>query len=550
MTNITNVPEGICFLSQLGEIVINETSYDNRRVEIYPDPYLDGTAVKSRQPALYNEVLYVDSNHNITLMDVAELLQPYITGYHVREFMLKVGSEIAVFAVVNSGEIDMCASAERFLEQCFLTIGNGIRRTVAGNREVLHYSEMRQLSLMRSDCCSAILWTMDCAKGRTPVKAELAINIRQPYDIVGYVFAYLEDEKSPGFGDTVKGCRNFPFVIKAGDLKTTVEFADEYVWYYPEIYGATFASYVDMANRKYIDLQGQEHGIYDIERKFEESLPEASFSFVSGKPDLPLNKYFGFVNVPEGGTEPKYEDVRAEFLADLGMTEEQYTMPSMYDITPFVRAYYADGSYKDFPVSGDSSVTKAYVSLLCRMASLDVSPLQYQEEGKVLMRYVVTCGVRTMEYVMDTDHVEDIGRTVVVFLNSFGVPEFLYCNGIRNAEPEYERNSTFINGAYRTYKIKETRFWEVNTGILTEEEEDWFLDMLRSKNVYLCERRNGVWQEWKEIVITECEAKTDNDPSVLHSYKFKYRLSQKRQASVRVNDMPEIFTDEFNRIFR
>lgn len=364
MTNITNVPEGICFLSQLGEIVVNETSSDRVRVEIYPDPYLDGSAVKSRQPALYNEEFHADSEGTITLSDIAELVSPYMEGHQLREFMVKVGSEIAVFAVVNSGEIDMCASAERFLEQCFLTISNGIRRTVAGNREVLHML----------------------------------------------------------VSDAVPACT--------------------------------------------------------------------------------------------------------------------------------VRAYYDDDSFSDVEVTVETvtelSTTDGTTWSLLR---IDVSPEQFAAEGKMMYRYVVTCGVRTMEYVMDTDHVEDIGRTVVVFLNSFGVPEFLYCNGIRNAEPEYERNSAFINGRFRTYKIKETRFWEVNTGILTEEEEDWFLDMLRSKNVYLCERQDGIWQQWKEIIITECEAKTDNDPAALHSYKFKYRLAQKRQASVRVNDMPEIFTGEYNRIF-
>lgn len=210
------------------------------------------------------------------------------------------------------------------------------------------------------------------------------------------------------------------------------------------------------------------------------------------------------------------------------------------DTTATIRDYYTDGTYADRTVelevvkdAGDSNHHK-----YCRV---DASPVP--ADGKELYRYVVTVGERTQEYILDYDHEES--NSVMMFINSFGMPEYLYVNGTIAGEPEYERSAAIINGVYRNYKIKETRFFNADTGFLTEEEESWVLDLLRSQEVYIC--RNG--EPWQEIAITESEAKSSTDMQTLNRYTFKFRIAQKRQSFVNFRTSPSIFTEEYTRVY-
>lgn len=205
-----------------------------------------------------------------------------------------------------------------------------------------------------------------------------------------------------------------------------------------------------------------------------------------------------------------------------------------------IRNYYTDGTYEDRIV--DLAVIKEVGDRdNHRYASVDVSPLQ--PDGKELMRYVVTVGERTQEYIIDGEHQEC--NSVMMFINSFGVPEYLYVNGTVSGEPKYERSAAIINGVYRNYRIKETRFYSADTGTLTQEEEQWVLDLLRSQEVYIC--HNG--EPWQEIAITESEAKSSTDMYTLNRYTFKFRIAQKRQSFVTFRTSPAIFTEEYTRIY-
>lgn len=211
------------------------------------------------------------------------------------------------------------------------------------------------------------------------------------------------------------------------------------------------------------------------------------------------------------------------------------------DTTATIRDYYTDGTCADrivdLVVVMDTGDSKHHGYSMVDASSVPA-------DGKELMRYVVTVGNRTQEYIIDGEHEEPTG--VMMFINSFGVPEYLYVNANVKGMPEYERSAATINGVYRNYKVKETRYWEANTGLLTEEEEEWMLEMLRSQEVYIYQHGD----EWKEITIVESEAKNTSDPSAMSSYKFKFRLAQRRQTIASFRNYPTIFTGEYNRIFR
>lgn len=211
--------------------------------------------------------------------------------------------------------------------------------------------------------------------------------------------------------------------------------------------------------------------------------------------------------------------------------------------TVSIRDYYSDGTWED------RSVEKVEVrrlewdtTMTYYCYAIDASPVS--REGKELIRYVVTVGERTQEYIVDYEHEE--ANAVVMFINSFGVPEYAYVNGSVKGMSEYERQGAVIYGAYRNFKVKETRYWEADTGCLSEEEEEWFLDLLRSDEVYIC--RSG--EPWKEIAIVESKAESTSDGDALNRYTFKYRISDRHQSFVGFRSYPEIFTDDFNRIFR
>lgn len=234
-------------------------------------------------------------------------------------------------------------------------------------------------------------------------------------------------------------------------------------------------------------------------------------------------------------------DDEEEEVDDEEVAEEE---EAPFDVAVSIRDYYSDGTWEDrvgekrkvlFRIPGNFGDR-------WHCYAIDASPVA--KEGKVLVRYVVTVGERTQEYIVDYEHEE--ANAVVMFINSFGVPEYAYVNGSVKGMSEYERQGAVINGSYRNFKIKETRYWEANTGCLSEEEEEWFLDLLRSDEVYIC--RSG--EPWKEIAIVESKAESTSDGDALNRYTFKYRISDRHQSFVGFRSYPEIFTGEYNRIFR
>lgn len=250
-----------------------------------------------------------------------------------------------------------------------------------------------------------------------------------------------------------------------------------------------------------------------------------------------LSQFVELGQMPESFARDQFLSLyRGARRTELGRKEVIHTLSTQAEAAT-IRNYYADGTYDDRSV--ENSIVIHYY--LMDYYGYDASP--FQPDGKELVRYVLTVGNRTQEYIIDGEHQDP--SVVMMFINSFGVPEFVYLNGEVKGQPEYERKATVINGVYRNYKVKETRFWEANTGMLTEDEEEWMLELLRSQEVYVC-RDN---EPWREVTITESEAESSSDPYALTSYKLKYRVANKVQSMVSFRTSPSIFTQQYMRIY-
>ena len=220
-----------------------------------------------------------------------------------------------------------------------------------------------------------------------------------------------------------------------------------------------------------------------------------------------------------------------------------------------IRAYYTDGTYSDH------SLTVNYDMSLLEMRYIKFSPGNYEVDGKTLYRLVA--GVTTemlddnqevedtrymsMEYIIDTEH-PDGGEPVMIYMNAFGVPETLYCTGTEESDIDVEREVTTINGKTVNYRQTMTRLWNADTGILEESEVEGVLDLFRSPTIMQCRiDETGNYSKWKEVVITDQEAKYTNDDDDLPRYTFTYKNAEKN-VSARGSDIqhPYIFTIQYN----
>lgn len=103
--------------------------------------------------------------------------------------------------------------------------------------------------------------------------------------------------------------------------------------------------------------------------------------------------------------------------------------------------------------------------------TIDVSPNRFATDGKTLVSYVVTAGARSQQFVMDLEKPDC--APVLLFVNSFGVEELLYCTGKHKVAPSYTRSSAYIGRYKRNYKIDESRKFSADTGYLTVAEQNW-----------------------------------------------------------------------------
>lgn len=218
---------------------------------------------------------------------------------------------------------------------------------------------------------------------------------------------------------------------------------------------------------------------------------------------------------------------RLEFLHYLGADPAQVT------------AEYADGSTKQFEavkVQGND-----------RYTTVDVSPHRFTTDGKRLIAFEVTAGERRQRFELDLSCPSC--APVLLFSNSFGCDELVYCTGKHQVAPSYKRNSAYFGGELKNYDIEETRAYKADTGYLTIHEAYWLDDLFRSSMVRLVTFSGQEPRVGKEVVVTESKSEFSNLDEEMPRFTFTYQLAQKNHNVINVERAGRIFEDAFDTTF-
>ena len=207
--------------------------------------------------------------------------------------------------------------------------------------------------------------------------------------------------------------------------------------------------------------------------------------------------------------------------------------------TPSCTATYSDGSTQTFipAVSAGNS----------RYTQIDVSPDNFQAAGLELVSYVVTAGSRSQQY--DIDHSQPDCAPILLFDNSFGVQELIYCTGLHKVSPEYSRQSARMGGLLRNYEIEETRRFQADTGVLTTAMANWADELFRSREVYVVNIYDGVPTVGKQVVITDSKSEYSNDDASLPRFTFAYQYAQRIHNVLQLPREGRIFDNTYDNTF-
>lgn len=190
---------------------------------------------------------------------------------------------------------------------------------------------------------------------------------------------------------------------------------------------------------------------------------------------------------------------------------------------------------ESFPVKQITDVNK--------VITVEVSPELFVKENAELVKYHVQAGTRIQKFIIDSSCPDT--APVLLFTNSFGCQETVYCTGTHALEPEYTRSTAYLAGMYRNYQIEENKVFKANTGVLTHEMALWLDDLFRSREIYLLDGTTV----GKEITITESESKRSNDLDNLPSFTFDYRYAQRNHNILQLPRAGRVFDNTFDYTF-
>ena len=202
-------------------------------------------------------------------------------------------------------------------------------------------------------------------------------------------------------------------------------------------------------------------------------------------------------------------------------------------------ALYSDGTTDEF--------TPEVVGGNTRYTTLDVSPDRFLSDGKQLVSYTVRAGERAQRF--DLDPTMPDCAPILLFDNSFGVQELLYCTGTHKVAPEYKRSSARINGLLRNYEIEETRVFHADTGIMNTAMANWADELFRSREVYIVNIYDGNPTVGKEVVITDSKSEYTNDDDNMPRFTFSYQYAQRIHNVLQMNRAGRIFDNTFDHTF-
>ena len=207
--------------------------------------------------------------------------------------------------------------------------------------------------------------------------------------------------------------------------------------------------------------------------------------------------------------------------------------------TASCRAYYSDGTFEVFDNLQTVGGNDRFTTINC---SVDA----FFKKDKAPLFYDIMAGERSFRF-----YVEPKGNPspALLFVNSFGVEELLYCRGVHKVSPSFKRDSTYIEGKLKNYNIVETRKFEADTGYLSTEMAAWADDLFRSDEVRLVTFHNGAPIVGKEVVITDSKSEVSNEDDNMSKFTFTYQYAQRNHNIVEYAKEGRIFDHTFDNTF-
>lgn len=205
------------------------------------------------------------------------------------------------------------------------------------------------------------------------------------------------------------------------------------------------------------------------------------------------------------------------------------------------QALYADGQIETFSVD--------VVGGNDRYTTIDVSPQKFlrSSDGAEPESYTVFAGDRQQQFAIN--HECPDCAPILIFANSFGCDELLYCTGVHKVAPSYKRSSSYISGKLRNYDIEETRTFKADTGVLNTAMANWFDEVLRSDYVRIVNFIDGNPDVGREVVITDSKSERSNAYDELPRFTFSYQYSQRNHNVLNMGRAGRIFDNTFDRTF-
>lgn len=207
--------------------------------------------------------------------------------------------------------------------------------------------------------------------------------------------------------------------------------------------------------------------------------------------------------------------------------------------TATVTAHYSDKTTLSFTapaVGGNDTYT-----------TLDVSPSRFESEDRDLLYYVVEAGGRSMTFIIDTE--ERDCAPVLLFTNSFGCQELIYCTGKHEVDPQYTRDAAYIAGIKVNYRITEQRTFNADTGYLTTDMAGWADDLFRSDEVYLVNFVGGTAKMGKRVTLSDSKSKRDNLHDTVPRFTFSYTYAQRQHNVLDLQRAGRVFDNTFDHTF-
>lgn len=206
-------------------------------------------------------------------------------------------------------------------------------------------------------------------------------------------------------------------------------------------------------------------------------------------------------------------------------------IPTATDIETYC-TYYKDGKVWE-EVWGGSNDRGLY-DIIAKVSA-------YARDDAQLVGFRHVIGNREMRYRV-LDYTPKVTEAFL-YRNCFGVMETIYFTGTKEVMPSYTRGTSYIDGLYVNYKVRDEMIYKINTGVMRSSMEQALLDLARSEEVYLLQD-NGA--PGYRVTITDCDVKHDNADDELLEANYTYRVAQRFNSELKDYRRPQIFDDTFD----